>query len=97
MEEMIHFENLEAHDYVSNTEISSVGYKIYNSHNIETADSLILFCKLNPTFASKLDKDQQLDVLNRLMLSLSNMSPSKLISPSDCFDNLKSNRANDYF
>ena len=53
--ELIHFENLKAHDYVSNTGIGSVGYKIYNSSNIETADSLLLTAKLSPTFANKLD------------------------------------------
>jgi hypothetical protein len=54
-EGIIHFENLKAHDYVSNTGIGSVGYKIYNSSNIETADSLLLTAKLSPTFANKLD------------------------------------------
>ena len=57
LEELIHFENLKAHDYVSNTAIGSVGYKIYNSSNIETADSLLLTVKLNHNFASKLDID----------------------------------------
>ena len=55
VEELTHFENLKAHDYMNNTDIGSVGYKIYNSTNIETADSLLLFSKLNSTFASKLD------------------------------------------
>ena len=59
MVEIIQLENLQAHDYMSNTDISSVGYKIYynNSTNIEKADSLLLFTKLNSSFASKLDID----------------------------------------
>ena len=55
-EELIHIENLKAHDYVSNTAIGSVGYKTYG-HKIDKADSLLLTVKLNPNFANKLNVD----------------------------------------
>ena len=55
--ECIHLENYEAYEYVSNTAIGSVGYKILNTKNSETANSLLLTCKLNPTLASKLDRE----------------------------------------
>ena len=30
------------------------------------------------------------------MISLSNMSPSKFLSPTECLESLKSNKANDF-
>ena len=55
--ECIHLENYEAYEYVSNTKIGSVGYKIFNTKNSKTANSLLLTCKLNPILASKLDRE----------------------------------------
>ena len=56
-EELIQITNLKEHDFISNTGIGSVGYKIFNSPNIEKSDCLLLITKLNPTFANKLDKN----------------------------------------
>lgn len=96
--ELVHLDNFKKIDYISITDIGSVGYKIYNSSNINSADSLILHCKLDFDFAKKLDFSQQRDTLDRLLRALSNMTPNTtLVSPSDYFDTLKLNKGNDFF
>ena len=53
--EVINMENFKDEDYISFTDVGSVGYKIYDNITIKSASTLLLHCKLNPNFSKRID------------------------------------------
>ena len=59
------------HSFIS--KIGSFGYKKIGDGDISQADGLLLFCEVNNKFLDKLNENQTLEVLDRLMKVGSNM------------------------
>lgn len=53
-QELTYFHNFKKHDYLSITEIGAVGYNIYNNPDIYEAESLLLKCRLDPSFSEQI-------------------------------------------
>ena len=65
---------------IADNEVGEVGYKMYNDgpEIFDKPKGVVLHCSINQQFSEQLTHEQQLDMLDRKMKTLFNMSPNKL-------------------
>ena len=71
---LIDIPNYKDEDYYCNSKIGKLGYKYVGTEEREVKNSnmLLLFCKMEKEFSSQLEHNERLDVLDRLMKTISN-------------------------
>ena len=73
---------------MSKTGISSAGYKVFSNPNVKLSEALYIYCQIENNFSERIEEEQRMDVLDRLLRSFSNMAlnESPFRSPNQYFD-----------
>ena len=93
----MNLENFKEEDFVGRTDIGSGGYKLYSNLNIRSSKALYLYCEINDRLSKKIDDEQKMDTLDRLLRSFSNMALNEtFISPNQYFNKMIDTKNSDF-
>ena len=87
---LVDIPNFKESEFSFISDLGRAGYKFIKTDDGKISDGLLLFCKLDNHFSEKLDKEETLEALDRLMKVISNLVPIPkktitvpLLNPSD--------------